>query len=281
MSKTNWKEWIGKLDFKSATTRQNAVCAWLEERDIPYSIQNYESGKNIEVRLGEAEQYFAVSCHTDRIPGSGGANDNGAAMATCLELAANWEENSCPPLLLLFFDEEENGLKGSRAYIKEYGFTDIKFLLNLELVGMGNNLIFWPCTKQPNLIQLKLEEIQNSIFDSKNFWSMAGTYFYHKHQVLFLPDFPLYFSDAHSFLQAGFKDAITMTRISDPDFEMAKQYLEDPDRFDLSELTKKSELLRNYHNAEDNAGKLGDIENRWDLNLILEVINLFLKEKFL
>jgi Zn-dependent M28 family amino/carboxypeptidase len=140
------------LDFKSATTRQNAVCAWLEDRDIPYNIQNYESGKNIEVRLGEAEQYFAVSCHTDRFPRSGGANDNGAAIATCLELAANWKENSCPPLLLLFFDEEENGLKGSRAYIKEYGFTHIKFLLNLELVGNGNNIIFWPCTNQPNLI---------------------------------------------------------------------------------------------------------------------------------
>jgi Zn-dependent M28 family amino/carboxypeptidase len=271
MSKTNWKEWIGMLDFKSATTRQNAVCAWLKDRDIPYNIQNYESGKNIEVRLGEAEQYFAVSCHTDRFPGSGGANDNGAAMATCLELAANWKGNSCPPLLLLFFDEEENGLKGSRAYIKEYGFTHIKFLLNLELVGNGNNLIFWPCTKQPNLIQLKLEEIQNSIFDSENFWRMANTYFNLKHQVLFLPDFPLYFSDAHSFIQAGFKDAITMTRIPDHDFELAKQYLEDPDRFDLAELTEKSELLRNYHNAGDNAGRLENIEIRKNVQTIMYI----------
>lgn len=200
MRKTNWKDWIGMLDFKSASTRQNAVCAWLEERDIPYSIQNYESGKNIEVRLGKAEKYFTVSCHTDRFPGSGGANDNGAAMASCLELAAFWKENPSTPLLLLFFDEEETGLKGSKAYIKEYGFNHIKFLLNLELVGNGNNLIFWPCINLPNLIQQKFEEIQNRIIDSENFLSMVETNFNPKHQLLFLPDFPLYFSDAHSFI---------------------------------------------------------------------------------
>lgn len=267
MSKTNRKDWIGKLDFKSASTRQNAVCAWLEERDVPYSIQQYESGKNMEVRLGKAEKYFAVSCHTDRFPGSGGANDNGAAMASCLELAAYWKENPCPPLLLLFFDEEETGLKGSKAYINEYGINHIKCLLNLELVGNGNNLIFWPCLNQPNLIQQKLEEIQNSIFDSVNFWRMADIYFNLKHHLLFLPDFPLYFSDAHSFIQAGFKDAITMTRISDHDFKMAKQYLKDPDGFDLPELTEKSELLRNYHNAHDNKDNIID-------NFILENINI-------
>jgi len=271
MNKTNWKEWIGKLDFKSAITRQNAVINWLDERDIPYSIQDYETGRNIEVRLGEATQYFAVSCHTDRFPGSGGANDNGAAMATCLELAVNWKEYSCPPLLLLFFDEEETGLKGSKAYIKSFGYGHIKFLLNLELVGKGNNLIFWPCVNQPNLIQLKLEEIQNRIFDSENFWRMADTYFNLKHNVIFLPDFPLYFSDAHSFLQAGFKDAITLTRISDHDFELAKQYLVDPDGFDLSELTKKSELLRNYHNVWDNAGNLKEIVG---IEAIICLINL-------
>jgi hypothetical protein len=105
---------------------------------------------------------------------------------------------------------------------------------------------------------------------------MAGTYFYLKHQVLFLPDFPLYFSDAHSFLQAGFKDAITMTRISDPDFEMAKQYLEDPDGFDLSELTEKSELLKNYHNAGDNAGKLSDLEIKGNIVFVKIILKSFL-----
>jgi hypothetical protein len=101
---------------------------------------------------------------------------------------------------------------------------------------------------------------------------MAGTYFYLKHQVLFLPDFPLYFSDAHSFLQAGFKDAITMTRISDPDFEMAKQYLEDPDRFDLSELTEKSELLKKYHNEMDHVWNLGKCEISHNSDLIFKYL---------
>ena len=133
-------------------------------------------------------------------------------MATCLALAEQWNKDSGPPILLLFFDEEEIGLKGSKAYIKEYGFNHIKFLLNLELVGKGDHLIFWPIGKTPNLIQQNLEEIKND------------THFSLKHKFLFLPDFPLYFSDAHSFLQAGFKDAITMTRIPANDFELAKKY---------------------------------------------------------
>lgn len=65
-----------------------------------------------------------------------------------------------------------------------------------------------------------------------------------------------------------------MTRISNHDFEMAKQYLEDPNGFDLTELTEKSELLRNYHNAGDNAGNTEIESIKKNYNLILNVISI-------
>ena len=63
--------------------------------------QEYSSGTNLIVNLGKARKMIGVSSHFDRVPNLSGAYDN--------------------VLQVLFFDEEEAGLRGSTAYIKEGG----------------------------------------------------------------------------------------------------------------------------------------------------------------
>jgi Zn-dependent M28 family amino/carboxypeptidase len=47
-------------------------------------------------------------------------------------------------LRVFFFDQEEVGLKGSAAYVRDFGFKDLTAFINMEVVGMGDEFALWP-----------------------------------------------------------------------------------------------------------------------------------------
>ena len=88
----------------------------------------------------EAEAPLIVVCaHYDTVPYSGGADDNGSGVAVLLELARRSAGRSLPAeIRLLWFDAEEVGLAGSRAWVDRLDLADRQRLsgaINLETVG--------------------------------------------------------------------------------------------------------------------------------------------------
>jgi len=263
---TNWKEWIKYLDFKSTTSRRNKVIKWLIERNVEFTLHHYKTGTNVIVKLGEGPKYFAISSHLDRVRESGGANDNASAMAVCLHVIDEYlTRKDDRSLMIFFFDEEETGLKGSRAYVNEIGTEQINSLINMELVGNGEYGILWPVKKHSSLIVQQL--LQTSHEDQ-----------FFKAPFLLMPDFPLYYSDADAFLESGFKNAITITCLSKNDFELAKRYIEikenGADDNELYSMISRAEIMQYYHSKLDNSGMINNLTIYSTANLILDSVIL-------
>lgn len=72
------------------------------------------------------------------------ANDNTSGVITLLELYASMTPEQKAQTALIFFDNEESGLKGSKAYAKKHkqeGLQD-KLVLNFDCVSDGDTFLF-------------------------------------------------------------------------------------------------------------------------------------------
>ncbi len=89
---------------------------------------------------------IVISAHYDHLGRMGneayfpGANDNASGTAMLLYLAKFYSENT-PPCNLVFmsFSAEEVGILGSKHYVQNplFPLKDIKFLINLDILGTG------------------------------------------------------------------------------------------------------------------------------------------------
>jgi len=74
-----------------------------------------------------------------------GANDNASGVAVVLEVARLWHAQGFHParsVLFAAWDDEEQGLLGSRYYVRHpvYSLDDTAVMLNLDMVGVGEDL---------------------------------------------------------------------------------------------------------------------------------------------
>ena len=82
-----------------------------------------------------------AGAHLDSVPGGPGINDNGSGVATLLEVARTFGPRPPGRVRLAFWGAEEEGLIGSRRYVR--GLSDaerdqIDAYLNLDMVGSPN-----------------------------------------------------------------------------------------------------------------------------------------------
>lgn len=71
------------------------------------------------------------------------ANDNTSGTAALLELMARIPPEQRQRVAFIFFDNEEKGLVGSKAYAKEnLEFQHTHLLVNLDCVGVGEHILF-------------------------------------------------------------------------------------------------------------------------------------------
>ena len=113
-------------------------------------ITNFES-KNIGCYIAGSSTTDSVvvfSAHYDHLGAMGkdtyfpGANDNASGVSMLLNLIKHYSKN--PPkykTIFLFFAGEEVGLIGSKFFVesKAINLKKIKFLINLDLLGTGND----------------------------------------------------------------------------------------------------------------------------------------------
>ena len=76
------------------------------------------------------------------------SNDNTSGVVTVLEVARTLPENLRNKVCFVLFDLEEAGLVGSASYRKAHKqATDRQIVLNLDCVGDGDEIVFFPTAK--------------------------------------------------------------------------------------------------------------------------------------
>lgn len=141
---------LRRLATADQAVRRNELLALLREMDCPFMLLREHLAdlrpENIVIRFQEeAPQRFVIGAHYDSVPGSTGANDNGAGVCVLLAwLRSALHHPPSFPLDVVFFDLEELGQIGSRAYLKRFASEDILAMINLDMCGVGDTLLVAP-----------------------------------------------------------------------------------------------------------------------------------------
>lgn len=70
-------------------------------------------------------------------------NDNTSGVATLLSIIEGLDEADFPKVAFIFFDNEEKGKKGSKAYFADHkAMMEDKLLINFDCVGNGETIVF-------------------------------------------------------------------------------------------------------------------------------------------
>jgi hypothetical protein len=96
-------------------------------KDLGCDVQFQDFGgrrKNVIGKIGTAERYVVLGAHYDgQGPGMPSASDNAAGVAVVLELVRELKTRQLPvSLVAVAFDDEEQGLNGSRYYVDHSPF---------------------------------------------------------------------------------------------------------------------------------------------------------------
>jgi hypothetical protein len=128
---------------------------------------------NIIARLGgDSEDRDAVLLvgHYDSVPAGPGASDDGAAVASMLEIARIVRDRPMPrhPIVLLFTDGEEAGLLGASLFVRDHPLSaHVKAAVNMEARGTsGPSLMFETGTANTWLMQLYASAIARPVTNS-------------------------------------------------------------------------------------------------------------------
>ena len=117
--------------------RKAAIERILKSIGVDYQIVgNYT--KNIVVSFNPSSERLVIGGHYDAF--YAGANDNAAACVILLNLIGDLK-NTNKSIDFVFFDLEEQGMIGSKEYIEIVGKNNIKGMINLDMCGLGNNIL--------------------------------------------------------------------------------------------------------------------------------------------
>lgn len=104
------------------------------------------SGENIVVRMGRGLKRIVVGAHYDCVPQAPGANDNGGGVAVLLALVKSLRDTRWNYRIdFCFFDREEDGLIGSKMYVRKFVDKATHLaMVNLDVEGTGNTVYIGP-----------------------------------------------------------------------------------------------------------------------------------------
>lgn len=135
-----------QLNKKSLNTLPKKISVDIENKFIP----DFQAANICGLVKGTqyADSLLIITAHYDHVGGMGattyfpGANDNAAGVATLLSLAKYYAANPQPYSIgFICFAAEEAGLIGSGYFVENplVPLGNIKFLINLDLVGTGES----------------------------------------------------------------------------------------------------------------------------------------------
>jgi aminopeptidase S len=142
--------------------RREAILTSLSELGVTAELQAFGEGARAGVNLvvtlpGREPRVILVGAHYDRVAVGQGAVDNAASCAVLIELIAAFKAS--PPgrytLQFVFFDQEELGLLGSRAYLATKTNRPA-YAVNLDVFAYGEAL-FATSSKADGLLAKALQ----------------------------------------------------------------------------------------------------------------------------
>jgi Zn-dependent M28 family amino/carboxypeptidase len=207
----------------------------------------------------EEGPFLLLGAHYDSVPGSPGADDNGSAVAVCLESARLLKENEVGSTMIVLFNREEDGLLGSHefaAHVMPQQAWAVEEAHIFEMVGYGNRAPGsqrmppgLPGVAAPNIgdfLGLLANRRSNAI--AENLLALAATYVPH-FPVLALKIYlglekffgHLHRSDHAPFWEAGIPSVMwtDTSEFRNPHYHRAS---DTPDTLDYGFLTKVTRL---------------------------------------
>lgn len=237
----NLVEKIAELEILPDKERYEWIIRWLKSEGIPTAVHTYRSGRNI-VLKSQRQPFIGIGSHYDTVPNSPGANDNASAIVVCMEIARRLKLEPLKNIgaEIYFFDEEEKGLVGSSAWIRDQGLAGMLGFLNMEMVGSGEHLAIWPVKAGDDWPLL-------SCFESEARKLDVAT---HRIDRIVMNT-----ADHESFSLAGLEDSFTVSCISDKDLEVAFHYYKalefNVSHQTLYEIMSEAPIFKHYHQASD------------------------------
>lgn len=144
-----WHTQVGDVSAHADTTaRGDAISRRLDALGIAWKREAFEqdgqSGHNLVADLGgpDGAPLLLIGAHYDQVEVGHGATDNASGVAAVLELA---QALKAKPLAghrvqVAFWDLEEKGLLGSRAWVATPGREKPALYVNFDVFGWGNTL---------------------------------------------------------------------------------------------------------------------------------------------
>lgn len=146
--------------------RVDALLEALERRDLPYTVAPFPGtgaeadprpeGRNVVVTFGAGTPEVIVGAHIDsEVLAGGGISDamvdDGAGVVVLLHLAdALKDVHLACRVRIVFFDMEEIGLVGSRAFAGSLDPADVAAMINVDVVGYGDTVLYGPQATSPD-----------------------------------------------------------------------------------------------------------------------------------
>jgi hypothetical protein len=147
--------------------RFEALTALLKAQGLPFAVETFTldtppaaspnaapdprtRGRNVVVTIGRGRETVVVGAHYDAkwIDGktlSKGAVDNGASSVMLVHAAAALRNQRLKSrVTFVWFDFEESGLLGSARYVDAHASDRIKAMLNYDINGYGDTVLFGP-----------------------------------------------------------------------------------------------------------------------------------------
>ena len=147
---------LGRLRHDTNAGRFEALQGILKERGIPFEVQRFEESKgeghNLVATFGAGRREIVVGAHYDAVKLkdgtlSQGMVDDGAGVIALLRLAEALRGRSLRHRVrVAFFDQEELGLLGSKAFLAARqpadSAKDIAADVNFDIDAYGDTLLF-------------------------------------------------------------------------------------------------------------------------------------------
>jgi hypothetical protein len=113
-------------------------------RGFGYDPQLQGSYDNIVVTSGDRKEgpFLLLGAHYDSVSGTPGADDNGSAVAVCLECARLLRQHDIGSTMIVFFNCEEDGMLGSGEFVEHIAAQSVWSIAEahvFEMVGYCNH----------------------------------------------------------------------------------------------------------------------------------------------
>jgi hypothetical protein len=134
-------------DTDTATDSTNGIKAKLESYgvdNVHFEDSNTYPSKNVVGEIGTGTNVIIVTGgHRDGVSGCPGATDNAGGTATVMEvarvLATCKDKIKTYKLKFVLFDNEENGMYGSHAYVFQHSSENIQGMINFDCIGQAGS----------------------------------------------------------------------------------------------------------------------------------------------